>query len=416
MKKIIAIAILSLGIVAYSDAPQDYGWQAPAQKALFSDPPAVPSKRGAVRLLYKDWEKATGYSYNPRNQSAPDCVGHATAAALDFRMATQSLEGPYLIPQRETDASSIYGLSRVEISQTKWSSGSTCRWGAQAVQQYGLLFRKNYIYAGYDLTRYNPDLSRKWGKDGLPDVLEKIAKITPVTEYYQVRSYEEIRDAIAAGYPVIVGSDIGFSRRTFFAWGRTKATRDRDGFLRRRGVWKHAMCFCGVDDRSSRKGVCCINSWGRNWISGPRKLDQPAGSFWIDARTVTLMARQGDAFAIVQVQAPLNYELAEYELFKDVKANRLIVITEPSWCAPCKRLEPHLEELRKKGFEVYTFTTKEWNKAKPKPTNLPQPKSVPTVMYVLARNKTNRVIKYHGGGNKITAEYMSQFLIKQRPR
>ena len=76
-------------------------------------------------------------------------------------------------------------------------------------------------------------LSKSWGRTGLPSVLEEIAKITPVVEYYRVRSYSEIRDAIVAGYPVVVGSSIGFSRRNIFTWGRTKATRDRNGFLPR---------------------------------------------------------------------------------------------------------------------------------------------------------------------------------------
>ena len=64
-------------------------------------------------------------------------MGQATAGALDFRMAIQSLEGPYLVPQWETDASSIYGLSRVEIGDTDWDNGSTVQWGMEAVSEYG---------------------------------------------------------------------------------------------------------------------------------------------------------------------------------------------------------------------------------------------------------------------------------------
>lgn len=291
-------------------APEDHGWVTPTGMNPLLGAPEVPSGRGQIRLLYDDWEKATGYVYVPRNQGGSDCVGHATAAALDMRMAVQAVEGPYLVPQYETDASSIYGLSRVEIGDTNWSAGSTCGWAMEAVTDYGLLYCKNYLYAGYDLTQYDPVRSRTWGRDGLPSVLERIAKLTPVIEYYQVTSYEDVRDALAAGYPVVVGSNVGFGQRNFFTFGNTKATRDSDGFLKARGTWNHAMVYVGVDDKSQRKGVCCLNSWGKSWVNGPSKLGQPPGSFWIDARTVTLMVQQDDAYAIVHVRSPLNYRLA----------------------------------------------------------------------------------------------------------
>jgi len=323
--KFLAAATLSLSFIIganvqiqnYQDvqglsAPIDMGWVAPEEGGYGqTEARDVPSGAGEIRLLYKDWEKATGYVYIPRHQVAPDCVGQSTAGGLDLRVAVQSLEGPYLPPQIETDASSIYALSRIEIGSTVWAAGSQVSWAMQAMNEYGALYKKNYLYAGYDLSSYDPSVSRSWGRSGLPDILEPIAKITPVVDYYQVTTYEEVRDAIYNGYPVVVGSNVGFSQRTIFTWGRVKATRDSDGFLRRRGVWKHAMLFGGVDDRSPRRGVCCMNSWGPSWVSGQTKLGQPPGSFWIDTRTVTQMVQQNDAFAIVRVNSPLDYRLTQ---------------------------------------------------------------------------------------------------------
>lgn len=322
--KIIGSAVLaafvafSASVPHYDDgmaglfAPEDHGWVAPETggKQLYGDPPEVESGKGQVRLLYKEWEEATGYRYISRHQTAPDCVGQATACGLDMRQAVQALEGLHRVPQQEVDASSIYGLSRIEIGNTRWAAGSQVGWAMEAVTDYGLLYKKNYLYAGYDLSNYNANLSRTWGRKGLPSVLERIAELTPVVEYYQVHNYEQVRDAINAGFPVVVGSDVGFSRRTIFTWGNTKATRDSDGFLRWIGTWNHAMCFVGVDDRSRRKGCCCQNSWGKSWVNGPKKLGQDEGSFWVDAKNVTAMARQGDAFAIVQVNSPLQYRLS----------------------------------------------------------------------------------------------------------
>jgi hypothetical protein len=64
------------------------------------------------------------------------------------------------------------------------------------------------------------------------------------------------------------------------------------------GVAVHnCMCFAGVDDSFRRPGLLCVNSWGPDWISGSTRLDQPAGSFWVDADVVNAMLRMQDSFA-----------------------------------------------------------------------------------------------------------------------
>ena len=292
--------------------PVDGGWSPESDEIYGNIPvPSVASGKGKIRLLYRDWELATGYQYIPRQQASPDCVAQATAAGLDFRMAVQSIESVYRVPQFITSAPPIYGFSRVEIAGKPAFApgGSRVRWAMEATQTYGILFAKNYLYAGYDLTVYDPSKSRQWGSMGVPDVLEDIAILTTVSNYYPVSTYEEVRDAIVAGYPVVVGSDVGFAPRTLFTFGNVKGERDKDGFIAANGRWAHAMCFIGVDDKAMRKGVCCLNSWGSNWVSGPTKLGQPAGSFWIDADTVTRMVSQQDAYAIKHIAAPLAYKV-----------------------------------------------------------------------------------------------------------
>jgi thiol-disulfide isomerase/thioredoxin len=96
------------------------------------------------------------------------------------------------------------------------------------------------------------------------------------------------------------------------------------------------------------------------------------------------------------------------------KANRLLVITEPSWCRPCRELDPHLKQLKKEGYSVYEYTLAQWKKAKPKPTNLPEgiSDSVPTVLYVVANDRENKVVRSHNGGKEVTAEYIKRYLTK----
>jgi len=114
--------------------------------------------------------------------------------------------------------------------------------------------------------------------------------------------------------------------------------------------------------------------------------------------------------------------LASYNLFGNsakpatTKANRLLVISEPSWCPPCRNLEPHLKQLKKEGYDVNTYTVAQWKKAKPKPSNLPEALKgrygVPFVMYVKTNKKENKVVHNHGGGDTVTAAYIKRRLTK----
>ena len=57
---------------------------------------------------------------------------------------------------------------------------------------------------------------------------------------------------------------------------------------------------------------------------------------------------------VVAFSSSVSGQEMSYDLFaktvvekevSEVKANRLLVITEPSWCYWCKILEPHLREV-----------------------------------------------------------------------
>jgi len=129
---------------------------------------------------------------------------------------------------------------------------------------------------------------------------------------------------------------------------------------------------------------------------------------------------------VVGINSPLPAQtVVVYNLFGDApirdevkeSANRLLVISEPSYCQPCRDLEPHLAQLKKEGYDVHVYTAAEWKKAKPKPSNLPKKvKSgkygVPTVMYVDAHGTKNKVIRHHNGGKNKTAAYIKKYLTK----
>lgn len=250
------------------------------------------SGKGKTALLYKYVEKLIG-KFNVRHQLGPDCVSHGMACAIDCLKATEIvLKGDFEEWLAETCTEDIYGGSRIWIGkgQLGGGGGSIGAWAAQYCQKYGTLAR--LLYGNIDLRKYNWSLGENWGDNGPPQALLPYIKEHPVKTFTQVTNAIQARDAIANGYPVTVASDQGFSAR-----------RDQDGFAAPQGSWMHEMCFIGVDDASvgisggrNRPGLLCANSWS-NWNSGPKRLDQPDGSFWVDYEVADRMLRQGDSFS-----------------------------------------------------------------------------------------------------------------------
>lgn len=250
--------------------------------------PIRDSGAGKVVLLYKFLEAQCGGRFPVHTQTIGDCEGHGWGLSIDLVKAAQIAAGAAEEFTGETATEVLYAGSRVEIGHGQCGTldGSVGAWVAQFAHDYGTLVRAKY--PSIDLTTYSGDLAQRLGmpRVGVPDDLEPTVREHPVRTTSLISTYEEARDAIANGYAIAVSSTVGF-----------QAKRDRDGFARAEGKWPHCMCFGGVDDSSGRPGLLCINSWGPSWISGPTRLDQPAGSFWVDADVVNAMLRMNDSFA-----------------------------------------------------------------------------------------------------------------------
>lgn len=219
-------------------------------------------------------------------QEIGDCVSHGFGHAVITLACTEIQQGQAEKWAWQIVTEALYGLSRVEIGGGRlWGDGSVGAWAAKALTDFGVIVRGEY--PGHDLRTYSGSRARKWGRGGLPDALEAIAREHPVKTASLVESYEDARDAIANGYPVAVCSGYGFT-----------STRDDEGFCRRRGSWAHCMAFIAMDDEHKRPGLLCQNSWGPNWVSGPKRHDQPDGSFWVDADVADRMLGAGDSFAL----------------------------------------------------------------------------------------------------------------------
>lgn len=231
------------------------------------------SGKGKLALLFKSVQKFDPTFGPSEAQVVGDCVSHSTRNAVDVTRCHEIIGGQReeFIAKGATEA--IYG------SRGHGGEGMSCSVAARFVNKTGgILLRKNY--GNIDLSTYNGRLGAGWGSRGTPLELVEEAKKHQVKTISLINTIEQARDAIANGYAISVCSMAGFSSR-----------RDQYGIAKRSGSWAHAMAWVGMDDTREIYNETLFlvqNSWGI-WNGGPKRHDQPEGSFWIRERDAAEM-------------------------------------------------------------------------------------------------------------------------------
>ena len=267
--------------------------------ATLGDVMDIQPSQGRVVRLYKYLNLMVGGPIVPRDQkSGSDCVGQSMAGAIDTLLATQihglGMNLKYVAP---VSASSIYGLARVEIGKNRYRTrfsgdGAIVSHACEGVRDYGCLYMMPY--PSIDLSTHSWAISKRWGSVGMPDELEGEAKLHgAVKDFIPINGWPQWVSAIENGFPVVFGSDLGFEDRD-----REGQITRQDGFLRPKGSWMHAEYSSGIDTLSARPGALVVNSWGKEWVRGPKIHEQPDGSFWIDADVADDICKRGEARAI----------------------------------------------------------------------------------------------------------------------
>jgi hypothetical protein len=214
-----------------------------------------------------------------------NCVSHSTRNAVDVSRSVEidiNSEPESFEARGATEA--IYGI------RGHGGQGMSCSQAVRFINQDGgVLLRKKYEDVNLDLSKYSPNIGIRWGSSGVPKSVKELAQKHQVKTISLVQTVAEARDSIANGYALTVCSDQGFS-----------STRDENGIANPQGSWSHAMCWCGCDDTRkvyNETLFLIVNSWGV-WNAGPKKYNQPEGSFWIRQSVAERMLAQRGAFAV----------------------------------------------------------------------------------------------------------------------
>jgi hypothetical protein len=223
-------------------------------------------------------------------QKIGSCVGWGWSLSCDILAACDI----HLRAETETYGgrvleASVYAFSRVEVrgGRNLGGDGSYGGAAAKAVTKYGTL-HYGIDYAGERFTDNSGSREKEWGRDGVPDRLEKYAAQHKVSSVALVTKFEDAAKAIQNGYPVAVCSMRGFSMTL------------RDGYLTPMGQWAHCMMFAGVRWKP-RPALLCVNSWGDCYSGSvdpalPPQFQKSAG--WVEADVCTSMLRGEDSFAL----------------------------------------------------------------------------------------------------------------------
>ena len=223
-------------------------------------------------------------------QKIGSCVGWGWSLSCDILAACDI----HLRNEAETWGgrvieASVYAFSRVEVPGQRNLGGDGSYGGAaaKAVTRFGTL-HYGVDYAGEKFTDNSGTREKEWGRDGVPDRLEKYAAEHKVSTVALVKTFEEAAKAIQNGYPVAVCSMQGFSMTL------------RDGYLSPMGTWAHCMMFAGVRWKPY-PALLCVNSWGDCYTGTvdstlPVQFQRSAG--WVRAETCTSMLRGEDSFAL----------------------------------------------------------------------------------------------------------------------
>ena len=260
-------------------------------------------------LLYKAWVDVIGSYISYPRQLIGDCVSFGHSHGYDLLQCVEIAlsdpgikDRPAKVAQADIECATeyVYAASRRAAGMLgSWSDGSFGSAAVKAMTTGGVAPRSA-------IGPYDGQRAKKWGHDGPPAELDRLAANYRLGGSALVRTWDELFAALVNGYPVTVCSNQGFTLQ-----------RDNEGFCAPRGSWGHCMLICGIKN-GNRPGALIAQSWGDSMPSGPVALDQMTYSFWADKNVVESMLAAGDSWALsaapyfVPRPIPAHWSFDEY--------------------------------------------------------------------------------------------------------
>lgn len=238
---------------------------------LFAD--AKPELAGfgvGKTLLHQDTEERLfGKTLPSWNQARGTCTEQGTGRAIQLASWYAADRGGQIGKNVEWASEMLYGVGRVQLGKGQFGRASP--WGAkgqndgcspdlvaQAAHDFGWLPRG--VYGTIDLSRPREDLAIAWGNSGTPASLLSDPAICKIQACMLVKSIENLRDGLAAGYAATCSGPFA-----------TEGPRDKDGCVALTDIspMGHCESITGVfvDVHGDLRFVI-QNSWNGNATTG----------------------------------------------------------------------------------------------------------------------------------------------------
>ena len=201
-----------------------------------------------------------------------NCVSHGSRNARDITRAVE------ILVKREPEDWFKMGATEPTYGARGHSGqGMSPARASRFERDTGFLARHNYEGV-VDLSKYKSSIGTAWGSSGVPENVKELCRKNKVGVISQVRTQEELMDAMFNGYAAHSGQ--------YASWSTGSNSKGVHG--RTPGGWNHDMCICGYDDSKEFfpfRVWMIVNSWGP-WNQKPSGWPREYGP-WIPGMILT---------------------------------------------------------------------------------------------------------------------------------
>lgn len=237
----------------------------------FSEPNIKGSGLGKRALLWQYARKLDAKCFTER-QTTSDCVSHGSRSARDITRAVE-----ILVKKEPEDWFRMGATEPTYGARGHGGEGMSPGVASRFERDVGFLGRHKYEGV-VDLSVYTSSLGVRWGKTGVPENVKELCRQNKVGVISQVRTQEDLMDAMFNGYGAHSGQHASWS----------VDSDERGVHYRTRTGWNHDMCIAGYDDSKEFfpfRVWIIANSWGP-WNQKPAGWPKDYGE-WVPGMILT---------------------------------------------------------------------------------------------------------------------------------